>query len=201
LPDDNEDARRKGNGCRNPFQGITVLYRIYWFAWLAGTGLILLSWVDVVSPTIGWVGFGIACGAAFLSYIPRGRGQGKTENWVVLTKAMIDSKDRGYDVAMEQLRKGGMVYYDGIAFCVRPGNEIACAVVASWPVAELDEVGVLRDVERTKAWFEALSRLSPEIAAIALGKNLRVSLFSDYGPEAFEICQVGEGRIEWKAKI
>ncbi len=28
--------------------------------WIAGTGLIVLSWINAVPPAVGWIGFGIA---------------------------------------------------------------------------------------------------------------------------------------------
>jgi len=43
--------------------------RAVWIAWWLGTVLIVLSWVDVVSPQIGWVGFGIACVSVVVSVI------------------------------------------------------------------------------------------------------------------------------------
>ena len=38
--------------------------------WTAGTILIVLSWVDVVSRDVGWIGFGIALFGVVLSAIP-----------------------------------------------------------------------------------------------------------------------------------
>jgi hypothetical protein len=43
--------------------------RFLWGAWWAGTIVIVLSWVDVVPPVVGWVGFGIAAIAAFVSVV------------------------------------------------------------------------------------------------------------------------------------
>ena len=36
------------------------LRRFAWLLWVVGTVLIMLSWADKVSPTIGWIGFCIA---------------------------------------------------------------------------------------------------------------------------------------------
>jgi hypothetical protein len=46
---------------------MTPLYKACWLLWLGGTVLIVLSWVDVVTPAVGWVGFGVALVAALLS--------------------------------------------------------------------------------------------------------------------------------------
>ena len=51
-----------------------TLYNIAWLLWIVGTGLIILSWVSVVSASIGWAGFAIAGVGTLLSYLPRGRG-------------------------------------------------------------------------------------------------------------------------------
>lgn len=37
----------------------------------AGTALIILSWVDVVSPGVGWIGFAIAFSVWLLSHFTR----------------------------------------------------------------------------------------------------------------------------------
>ncbi len=34
--------------------------QLAWFLWIPGTILIVLSWVNVVTPLVGWIGFGIA---------------------------------------------------------------------------------------------------------------------------------------------
>ncbi len=44
-----------------------------WALWIAGTILILLSWTDTVTPTVGWVGFGIALGGFVLGRLPSNR--------------------------------------------------------------------------------------------------------------------------------
>ena len=177
-----------------------MLHRVCWSAWAAGTALILLSWVNIVSPTVGWVGFAIACSAALLSYLPQRAAQGTGHDWAVLTQAMLEAKDHGYDVAMEHFRRGGTIFYDGMAFTVYPNSRFSLVGVASVPLAELDEIRAQREAERLQARFEALTRLSPEVAGAAQDKALRVSLISEYGARGFEICQVAEGRVEWKIK-
>jgi hypothetical protein len=44
--------------------------QIIWGLWLAGTALIVGSWANVVTPTVGWVGFAIAGVAALISWMP-----------------------------------------------------------------------------------------------------------------------------------
>ena len=68
------------------------------------------------------------------------------------------------------------------------------------PVADLDDGQVMRYVEHAKRVFEKLTRLSPELAAIASDKTLRISVMSDYSERAIEVCRFVNGRIEWKVK-
>lgn len=46
--------------------------RVYKFSmalWIAGTALIVGSWADVVTPQVGWIGFGIAGAGTLLSMV------------------------------------------------------------------------------------------------------------------------------------
>jgi hypothetical protein len=47
---------------------MTALYKFCWAIWIGGTILIVASWADIVSPTIGWVGFGVALLGTLLSF-------------------------------------------------------------------------------------------------------------------------------------
>lgn len=44
-----------------------------WLMWIAGTIVIVLSWVNVVTPQTGWFGFGLAIFGTLLSSIARSR--------------------------------------------------------------------------------------------------------------------------------
>ena len=43
--------------------------RIIWIAWWSGMALIVGSWVNVVSNTIGWIGFALAMAASVVSVV------------------------------------------------------------------------------------------------------------------------------------
>ena len=45
------------------------IQRYVWASWWIGTALIVASWFDVVSRSIGWVGFGAACTASLISVV------------------------------------------------------------------------------------------------------------------------------------
>jgi hypothetical protein len=44
-----------------------TLYKIAWVMWIAGTALIVGSWIDMIPQQIGWVGFGVALTGTLLS--------------------------------------------------------------------------------------------------------------------------------------
>ncbi len=46
---------------------MTPLYKFCWVLWIAGTAIIVASWLDIVTPTVGWVGFGVALAGTLLS--------------------------------------------------------------------------------------------------------------------------------------
>ncbi len=54
---------------------MTGMYKFCWAMWLVGTILIVASWADVVTPTIGWVGFGVALAGTLLSFGAQQRPQ------------------------------------------------------------------------------------------------------------------------------
>jgi hypothetical protein len=44
------------------------MYKFCWAMWIGGTILIVASWANVVTPTIGWIGFGVALIGTLLSF-------------------------------------------------------------------------------------------------------------------------------------
>lgn len=47
--------------------------QVTWILWLAGTALIVGSWVNVVPPEVGWLGFAVAGGAYLISLVAPGQ--------------------------------------------------------------------------------------------------------------------------------
>lgn len=178
----------------------TIFYRFYWPAWWIGTALIIGSWLGIVSPTIGWIGFSVAAVAAFGSYVlPRFAGV-KEEEWALLTTRMLDTHDNGYRIAMERFQNGGSLMYDGVGFALRPNNEIACATVASVPVDELNNTIAFADATNAKALFETLVHRSPEFASAVAGRVFRVSILSDFGATGVEVCRVVGDSVDWESQ-
>jgi hypothetical protein len=54
---------------------MTTMYKLCWAMWIGGTILIVASWADVVSPTVGWIGFGAALVGTLLSFLAQQRPQ------------------------------------------------------------------------------------------------------------------------------
>ncbi len=50
-----------------PYRRRIRLHKVYWLFWIVGAALILMSWVHVVTPQVGWIGFGIAVTGSVLS--------------------------------------------------------------------------------------------------------------------------------------
>lgn len=75
LPAERSAARDAAPGAlRDPMSTVASasqlhFSRLVWLAWWAGFILIILSWADVVSHTIGWIGFGLAAAATAASVI------------------------------------------------------------------------------------------------------------------------------------
>lgn len=52
----------------SPEQQLPLLAALYWLGWIGGAILILLGWFQIVTPMVGWIGFGIAALASVGSY-------------------------------------------------------------------------------------------------------------------------------------
>ena len=48
---------------------MTALYKFCWVLWIGGTILIVASWGDIVTPTVGWIGFGVALAGTLFSIV------------------------------------------------------------------------------------------------------------------------------------
>jgi hypothetical protein len=48
---------------------LPTVYKAAWLLWIGGSILIVLSWIDAVTPTVGWIGFGVAMFGTVLSLV------------------------------------------------------------------------------------------------------------------------------------
>jgi len=58
-----------GQGGRAAASGRVGLAQACWVGWWTGTILIVLSWIDVVSATVGWIGFALALASTGLNVV------------------------------------------------------------------------------------------------------------------------------------
>jgi hypothetical protein len=47
-----------------------VIYRISWLFYIVGTALVVGSWINVVGPTLGWIGFGFGLVGWGMKFLP-----------------------------------------------------------------------------------------------------------------------------------
>ena len=143
-------------------------------------------------------GFYVAFGAMIVSYLPRRERNNSGAEYVILTNAMLEQKDHGYEAAIASLRSGHTILCDGLSIAMQPDNVVVLATTASCRADELDEARALQDGERARKQFERVVGASPEIAALALDRTLWISLLTDYGAKGAEICQMKDGQVEWR---
>ena len=79
-----------------------LFYRYYSPVWWIGTTLIVSSYFKHVSPTVGWVGFGMAGAAALGSYVLPSLAGIKREEYVILNSRLLKSKGKTYSYVMER---------------------------------------------------------------------------------------------------
>lgn len=172
------------------------IQRACWVGWIAGTVLIAMSWFNLVSPIVGWSGFGVAAVASLASsMLPRWLRRQEIAV-AQLTTRMLEVKNDEYAAALEYFRQGGLIHYDGATLALKDENQIAFAMYASCPVEQLDESRALQDAQSAQSVFEFLQGMSPDFAKLAAGRTLRVSIMKP-GDSFAEVCRVVDHRIEW----
>lgn len=50
---------------------MTPLYKFCWVLWIAGSAIVVASWSDLVTPTVGWVGWSVALAGTLISLVAR----------------------------------------------------------------------------------------------------------------------------------
>jgi hypothetical protein len=171
-------------------------YKAYWPAWWIGTALIVASWLNVVSPTIGWIGFALAGTAALGSYLMPSFAGIKPDDYVMLDSRLVKNKGDAYCDAMERFRNGATLMYDGVAFGFRPNNEIACGVLAG--TVTLTESSAMELAEHAQSVFAQLKSESEEFASAVADHKFRTSIMSGHGAYARELCRVIDGKLHWQ---
>ena len=170
-------------------------YKAYQPAWWIGTALVVASWMNVVTPTIGWIGFALAGTAAVGSYILPSIAGIKQQDYVILDSRLVKNKGDAYYNAMERFRNGATLLYDGVAFGFRPNNEIACGVVAG--TVTLTESSAMELAEQAQSVFAQLQTECKEFALAVADHTFRVSIMSGQDAYSRELCRVVDGNLQW----
>lgn len=183
----------------NPAPWWYVLFcQIYGPAWWIGTALIAGSWFNIVSPTVGWVGFGLAGAAWVGAYVLPSLAGVYPEEHVILDSRLLSSKDEAYSNVMERFSNGATLMYDGIVFAFRPDNEIACAACGQSP--NINETEARQIADHAQSVFDTLSESSAEFASAVAGQTFRISIMSSTDADATELYRVIDGKIESRGK-
>jgi hypothetical protein len=56
-----------GLGVRGAEVIVATMDRVCGLVWISGTAVIVASWLDVVTPAVGWIGFTVALAGSMLS--------------------------------------------------------------------------------------------------------------------------------------
>ena len=162
--------------------------------WWIGTALIVGSWFKIVSPSVGWIGFALACAIALGALVLPPLAGVKREDVVILDARLISSKGEAYFDAMNRFSNGATLVYEGTAFGLRINDEIACRVIADSP--NINEEEAFQISEHAQSIFDTLTQNSPEFAAAVNGKTFRVSVISSQDPNATELYRFVDGYIQ-----
>ena len=171
--------------------------------WWGGIALIAGSWLGVVTPTVGWVGFGLTGVAALgLKFMPRDRASGEPDGTdrVALNSRHLSTRGAAYHDVMHRFTEGAALFHDGVGFFLRgeyapPDHWVACGVPAD--AAEVSDAAALAAADYAGTVFDRLLAISPEFAAAVAGRERVVSVWADGDNGAVECCRVVGGEIEW----
>ncbi|PQO27777.1 hypothetical protein [Blastopirellula marina] len=168
----------------------------YWPAWSVGTALIVASWFDLVSVSLGWTGFAIAGLVTIASNILSASPQGESSQLVLLDSRMIHAKGDGYETGMRRFQNGSQLLFDGVIFQQMRHDELVCMVFAH--ATELDDDGATELASHAISAFDLLVAQCPEFADACRDRVFRISIMSSNDPNAVEMCRVVDGKLEWK---
>lgn len=156
----------------------------------------MLSWIDSVTPTVGWAGFAIAGLAAFRSYVLPSIAGVKQDDGVVLDSRTLTSKNELYRYSMERFVSGAPLMYDGVVFWFAPVDEIACGVVAS--SSDLGENSARETADHAESVFAELKAASSEFSTALDGRTFRISIMSNFNEDTVKLCRIVNGDFQWR---
>ena len=157
--------------------------------------MVIGSWVGVFSTTVGWIGFGVAGIASLGSYALAAASGRMPRDYVILDSRLLATKGESYEQAIELFKNGGTLLFDGVAFALRPENEIACGIDADH--GDIDNATALELAEYAQSVFEKLSAASPEFHSEVSGRAFSVAICWGEKTASYEICRVVDGKVNW----
>lgn len=158
--------------------------------------MIVASWFDLVSVSLGWTGFAIAGVATIASNILSVSPQSGEPELVLLDSRMMHGKGDGYEEGMRRFQSGSQLLFDGVTFQLMRHDEIACVVFAH--ATELDDDGATELASHAISVFDLLVAKCPEFAEASRDRVFRISIMSSNDQNTVEMCRVVNGKLEWK---
>src|SRR5690606_37069140 len=93
-----------------------IFYHLYRPAWYVGLSMIVASWFDVVTPTVGWYGFGVIAAIWLASKVLPSIAGARNSEVLILDSRSLRARDEIYHHAIKRLSEGEWLMYDGVSF-------------------------------------------------------------------------------------
>lgn len=114
----------------------------------------------------------------------------------MLNEHLLSSKGGAYHNAINSFQNGDTLIYDGIEFACPSKKEIVCRVVADR--TSLDDNAVFEIAAHTQSVVESLRNKSAEFDSAISVRKPRIVIASGNDANAFELCTVVDGSIDWR---
>lgn len=104
--------------------------------------------------------------------------------------------------AIPLLKEGHTFKVGDLTFVCANDNDFS---VTGWThciaLKTLTKLRALIELNETKALFNIMTSVSPELSNFIKGRNIQFSLCFDYGKGGLEICIEKNGEIKWKTVL
>jgi len=97
-----------------------------------------------------------------------------------------------FELAMERLRAGHQINYEGIGFVLSPDGSLTCGLTSTWGPERVTKERAEKDFSRGAAVLKELLDDSPEFNRVVGGKPIRYELIHDYGMGGILLCYKDE---------
>ena len=103
-----------------------------------------------------------------------------------------------FDVAMDLFREGKSICFDEVQMQLTKDDALQISVESPWNTENISESRALADLNRGISVVDALTSVPPAFADSVRGKSRRVQLIDDNGTGAVRLCELTDGRVQWK---